>query len=63
MQTHFYNYDDFINLNASDSQEIVFDTIAGDNIDKIPIYNQVSTIEIDVKDENDNIVKHIFIIM
>ena len=58
MQTHFYNYDDFINLNATDSPEIVFDTIAGDNVDKIPIYNQVSTIEIDVKDENDNIVKH-----
>ena len=58
MQTHFYNYEDFINLNATDSPEIVFDTIAGDNVDKIPIYNQVSTIEIDVKDENDNIVKH-----
>ena len=58
MQTHFYNYEDFVNLNSNETTEFIIDTIAGDNASKISLYDQVSTIEIDVKDENDNIIKH-----
>jgi FKBP-type peptidyl-prolyl cis-trans isomerase FkpA len=58
MQTHFYNYDDFINLESDESTELIIDTIAGDNSTKTSLYDQVSTVEIDVKDENDNIIKH-----
>jgi FKBP-type peptidyl-prolyl cis-trans isomerase FkpA len=58
MQTHFYNYEDFVNLNPNETTEFIIDTIAGDNASKTSLYDQVSTIEIDVKDENDNIIKH-----
>ena len=58
MQTHFYNYEDFVNLNQNETTEFIIDTIAGDNASKTSLYDQVTTIEIDVKDENDNIIKH-----
>ena len=58
MQTHFYNYEDFVNLIPNETREFIIDTIAGDNASKTSLYDQVSTIEIDVKDENDNIIKH-----
>ena len=58
MQTHFYNYEDFVNLNPNETTEFIIDTIAGDNASKTSLYDQVTTIEIDVKDENDNIIKH-----
>ena len=45
LATHFYNYEDFDFDNpytnpANDTFEIVFDTIAGDNIDKIPLIDR-----------------------
>ena len=58
MKTHFYNYDDFSNLSSTDSPEIIFDSIIGDNLNKTPIYDQVSTLQISVKDANDNDVNH-----
>ena len=58
MKSHFFNYDDFKDLSPNDSPEIVFDSIIGDNIDKTPIYDQVSTLQISVKDADDNLVNH-----
>ncbi len=58
MKSHFFNYDDFNDLSPNDSPEIVFDSIIGDNIDKTPIYEQVSTLQISVKDADDNLVNH-----
>ena len=58
MQTHFYNYTDFENIGGNQNPELIIDTIAGDNANKTPIFDQVKTMEIEVKDENDNIVIH-----
>tara|TARA_Y100001935_G_scaffold42585_1_gene34702 strand:+ start:395 stop:1294 length:900 start_codon:yes stop_codon:yes gene_type:complete len=58
MQTHFYNYTDFENIGGNQNPELIIDTIAGDNANKTPIFDQVKTMEIEVKDENDNIVVH-----
>ena len=58
MKTHFYNYTDFENIGGNQNPELIIDTIAGDNANKTPIFDQVKTMEIEVKDENDNIVIH-----
>ncbi|MGY8945414.1 MAG: FKBP-type peptidyl-prolyl cis-trans isomerase, partial [Flavobacteriales bacterium] len=58
LQTHFYNYDDFENLSINNSAELLIDTIAGDNIDKISLYDQVSTLIINVEDDNSEIIPH-----
>lgn len=43
LQTHFYNYEEFENPTPDFDFRIVFDTIAGDNSDKIPLIDQVSS--------------------
>ncbi len=43
LQTHFYNYEDFDNPPAGFDFRIVLDTIAGDNTDKTPLIDQVSS--------------------
>ena len=43
LQTHFYNYEDFANPPSGFDFKIKFDTIAGDNADKTPLIQQVST--------------------
>lgn len=43
LQTHFYNYEEFANPSADFDYEIRFDTIAGDNADKIPMLDQITT--------------------
>ncbi len=43
LETHFYNYEDFQNPPAGFDYKIVFDTIAGDNADKIPLMDQVQS--------------------
>ena len=43
LRTHFYNYEEFANPPADFDFQIKFDTIAGDNADKIPLLNQVSS--------------------
>ena len=54
LQTHFYNYEEFANPPADFDFRITFDTIAGDNSDKIPLIEQVRSkmvqdrIELDV---------------
>ena len=53
MKTHFYNYEDFNSLSSNSTVELSIDTIAGDNHDKTPIFDQVSTLTINLIDEND----------
>ncbi|NND62196.1 MAG: hypothetical protein HKN48_03275 [Flavobacteriaceae bacterium] len=42
LQTHFYNYEEFDNPSPDFDFKIKFDTISGDNADKIPLSEQVS---------------------
>ena len=42
LMTHFYNYEEFQNPPADFNFRIKFDTIAGDNISKTPLMEQVS---------------------
>ena len=58
METHFYNYTDFENIGNNQAPELIIDTIASDNINKTPISEQVKSIDIEVKDDDDNIVVH-----
>jgi hypothetical protein len=58
MKTHFYNYEDFQNLASNSSVDLVIDTIAGDNSNKVSIFDQVTTFTVDIFDENDEIVPH-----
>ncbi|QNJ96632.1 FKBP-type peptidyl-prolyl cis-trans isomerase [Constantimarinum furrinae] len=43
LETHFYNYEEFENPPANFDFRIKFDTIAGDNADKTPLMEQVSS--------------------
>ena len=43
LNTHFYNYEEFANPPANFDFKIKFDTIAGDNADKIPLIQQVKS--------------------
>jgi len=58
LQTHFYNYEDFENLSNTSTIELTIDTISGDNSDKIPLFNQVSTISIDIEGDDEVITAH-----
>ena len=58
MQNHFYNYDDYVNLSPDDGPELIIDSIKGDNSNKIPIYDQVSSFQINVKDSDGNLFPH-----
>lgn len=48
LQTHFYNYDEFLSPPADFDFRIVIDTIAGDNSDRIPLSTQVGSVDINV---------------
>lgn len=43
LQSHFYNYEDFENPPPGFDYKIVFDTIAGDNANKIPLIDMVES--------------------
>lgn len=43
LETHFYNYESFENPPEGFNYKIVFDTIAGENIDKVPLIEQVES--------------------
>lgn len=43
LSTHFYNYEAFVEPSEDFGYKIVFDTIAGENSDKIPLLDQVET--------------------
>ena len=58
LQTHFYNYDDFAHDPNNYELEIVLDSITEENIDKIPLWDQVSFKLVDTEDIDDNIVQH-----
>lgn len=55
LDTHFYNYDEFDFDNpyseANDNFEIVFDTIAGENSDKMPLNQRPELLKKQVEDE------------
>ena len=58
LQNHFYNYDDFNKLSSNETVELIIDSISGVNSNKISLYDQVSTISVEIADENDQIVSH-----
>ena len=58
MKTHFYNYEDFTNLSPNSTVELIIDSISGDNIDKISLFDQVTTLSVDIIDENEEVVPH-----
>ena len=58
LQNHFYNYDDFNKLSSNETVELIIDSISGVNSNKISLYDQVSTISVEIADENDQIVLH-----
>ena len=58
MKTHFYNYEDFQNLASNSSVDLVIDTIAGDNSNKVSIFDQITTFTVDIVDENEEIIPH-----
>ena len=38
--------------------ELIIDSISGDNIDKIPLFDQVTTLSVDIIDENEEVIPH-----
>ncbi len=54
LQTHFYNYEEFDEDPDNYKIEISIDTIADDNADKTPLWDQVQTKTIELTDRNDN---------
>ena len=48
LQTHFYNYEEFRDAPLGFDFKIRFDTIAGENADKIPLIDQVESVQINV---------------
>lgn len=61
LETHFYNYEEFeTNPNA----KIVFDTIDGVNVDKIPLINQVQYKEVvDINEDEDVVYKLYYLVV
>ncbi|MEJ2162656.1 MAG: hypothetical protein P8X60_04870 [Robiginitalea sp.] len=51
LQSHFYNYEEFENPPADFNYKIVIDTIAGDNTGRIPLIDQVASVQINVTNE------------
>lgn len=49
LKTHFYTFE---------NNEVILDTIAGDNASKTPLYELVETIELDMYDANNQVVTH-----
>ncbi len=47
LETHFYNYEEFENPPENFDYKIVFDTIAGENANKIPLLEQVDSKQVD----------------
>ena len=53
LETHFYNYEEFAAPPADFDFRIRIDTLDGDNADKIPLIDQVSTKEVPDRIEDD----------
>ncbi len=62
LKTHFYNYEEFQKaedeIDYQFDYQIIIDTIAGDNADKTPLFDQVVTKQIIIKDQDDKDVPH-----
>ena len=56
LSTHFYNYDDF--LNTEYNNELIFDTISGENISKTPLISQVKKEIVRIQTSEDTYVDH-----
>ena len=52
LTTHFYNYDEFADPSADFDYKIRFDTISGDNKDKIPLIDSVKVADYTFEDVN-----------
>lgn len=53
LQTHFYNYEDFQNPPAGFDYKIVFDSLVGENSNKIPLIEMVQTKQVFDRSEPD----------
>jgi FKBP-type peptidyl-prolyl cis-trans isomerase len=51
LQTHFYNYEEFMSPPVDFDYKIVFDTIAGANASKTPLTSQVQSAQVSVSNE------------
>ena len=58
LKNHFYNYDDFENISSNEQIELKIDSIKGDNLNKIPLFNQVTTMSVDILNSNDEKISH-----
>ena len=56
LSTHFYNYDDF--LDTEYNNELIFDTISGENISKTPLISQVKKEIVRIQTSEDTYVDH-----
>lgn len=55
LSTHFYNYEEFENPPVGFDYKIVVDTIEGENIDKIPLIDQVQQATVLISNEQFNL--------
>ncbi|EDM43908.1 hypothetical protein SCB49_09960 [unidentified eubacterium SCB49] len=53
LATHFYNYDEFASPPADFDYKVIIDSIAGDNIDKTPLLEQVVSKTVTDREEDD----------
>ena len=58
LKNHFYNYDDFENISSNEQIELKIDSIKGDNLNKTPLFNQVTTMSVDILNSNDEKISH-----
>lgn len=58
LETHFYNYEDFEGLNNLGSLDIIIDSIDINNINKVPLANQVYTKNIYIE-SSDGPINHV----
>ena len=58
LKNHFYNYDDFENMSSNEQIELKIDSIKGDNLNKTPLFNQVTTMSVDILNSNDEKISH-----
>lgn len=53
LKTHFYNYEDFPNSDPNFDNVIVLDTLAGDNANKTPLFDQKESFKVTVASNTD----------
>ena len=58
LQTHFYNYEDFQNDPDNHNITISIDTIADENSDKTPLWDQVQNKSVDLTDASGNTISN-----